>query len=301
VRLLITGASGFIGKNLLLGLPKDVSIVGTYHTSEKEFLEFIEINKLKNVKPMRFATNDDVKRICDYCQFDVCIYLAGNSDPTLSEANPIYDIENNILPLLKLLGRLKTDGLIYFSSGAVYDRRTGPVNPDWRISPKLPYAVSKMAGEQYIKHFQYKNLNSAIIVRFFGAYGPYESDRKIYSRLAWQFGIEKNPKFIIRGDGKNLIDAMWIDDAVGIIRELIDMDTGLPSIKTIDLYAGQPMTINRLVERAGKIFHVEPEITYEGKAAEHNQFYSNDIKFKFKPAISLEKGLVKLKEWLEVR
>ena len=58
------------------------------------------------------------------------------------------------------------------------------VGPDTVLRPTLPYAISKQACENYVRHFRESGrLGSYVIARFFGAFGPYEPERKIYTRL----------------------------------------------------------------------------------------------------------------------
>ena len=54
MKLLVTGASGFIGRNLLLALPKHWEVIATYRNDES-FSEFINRNDLSFVKPFREA------------------------------------------------------------------------------------------------------------------------------------------------------------------------------------------------------------------------------------------------------
>ena len=110
--------------------------------------------------------------------------------------------------------------MIFFSSGAVYDGLTGLVSPESKLNPKLPYAISKLASEQYIQFFAKKGqIENYIILRFFGAFGPYEPERKIYTKLVRAFALEGKDEFVVRGDGKNLIDAMYVDDTIdGILK-----------------------------------------------------------------------------------
>src|SRR5262249_60245141 len=79
---------------------------------------------------------------------------------------------------------------------------------------------SKLAAEPEVRLLAERRgtLGSYITVRFFGAYGPYEPARKITTR--WLLALADGQcDFVLRGNGRNLIDFMYVDDAVdGMLR-----------------------------------------------------------------------------------
>ena len=164
----------------------------------------------------------------------------------------------------------------------------------------LPYAISKWASERYVMHAQHQGrIGTASIARFFGAYGPYEAERKIYGRLVRQFAFARSPKFTIRGDGRNLIDAMYVDDAVRAIRLILD-NPG--KTRTFDLYSGRPLTLTELVTRAAAQFGLPAEIEFTGEVPEYIEFRSIDhtmeAQLGFRPAIDLAEGLDRFRAWM---
>jgi nucleoside-diphosphate-sugar epimerase len=307
MKIIIPGASGFIGRNLLLGLPNHWDIVALYNNSI-DFLNFLSKYNLKNVnaEKINLLDIDDLNRLVKRHgnKFDGCVYLAANGDPAVSVHNPIIDIELNTFTLIKFLDLINIKRLVYFSSGAVYDRIIGKVSPKTNVDPTLPYAISKLASEHYIKFYNtiQKKIDEYVAIRFFGTYGPFEPNRKIFNRLIQNFAIEKNNSFRIKGDGNNLIDAMYIDDTIEGIRKVLDSKI---SNVTVDFASGDPITLNELVIRASRLFgHNSPEIFYEGIVPEYIKFSVDtgefNYLFKFKPTISLEEGLMKFYKFLKI-
>ena len=304
MKVLVTGDSGFIGRSLLLRIPKDWEIVAAY-LSDGSFLDFIEEQDLNHVTPLRIDLSDvgSLTQVKDlFKSYDACVYLAANGDPAFSEKAPIEDLKSNTRALLNTVQSWTFGNFLYFSSGAVYDGLRGNVNPQSALAPYLPYAISKWAAERYMLHAQRSGkIKAATAIRFFGAFGPYENPRKIYGRLVKQFGISRNPKFTIRGNGQNLIDAMYIDDLTRAIMLLLD--TPIHKTQTLDLYSGNRISIETLVRKAAEIFQIEPQIEFVGSVAEFIEFQSNDPtmahQFNFQPEISLRDGLTKFYNWMK--
>lgn len=294
MRILVTGASGFIGKNLLLALPQHWQVVAQYCHSTT-FPKFLTGAHLSNAVPVQvdLSTEEGAEQVAGLSStFDCCVFLAANGDPAVSATQPAFDLTSNTLTLVKLLEKVRLGKLIYFSSGAVYDGLSGPVTPSSVLAPRLPYAISKLASESYLKHFRHQGrLQHSVAVRFFGAYGPYEPQRKVYSRLVRQFGISRDSRFTIRGDGKNLIDAMHVSDAVRAILILIERAAGEV---TLDLYSGRPLSLTQLVEQAAGVFGLKADIRYEGHVPEYIEFRSVDRTqeaYGFAPSVDLQTGL----------
>lgn len=300
MRLLITGASGFIGRNVLLALPHTWEVVALYRSENSDFLRFIQFHQLGHVQAMRCDLTDvhQVNHAISQVggDFESCLALASNTSIPGSIEQPTQDLMTNAVGLLHILQYCTFEHFVYLSSGAVYVGLKGLVSPASALSPTLPYAISKLAAEQYVRVFVElrETLRSATIIRFFGAYGPYEPSRKLYTKLVHRFAFERNPHFTIIGDGENYIDAMYVDDA---IKALMAVLTQPPSDKVycVDLGIGSRETVNQMVTRAAHIFGLEPQLHHNDAAAEYIQFFIDPQPFastyQFMPSIPLEVGL----------
>ncbi|HXD74825.1 MAG TPA: NAD-dependent epimerase/dehydratase family protein, partial [Vicinamibacterales bacterium] len=203
MNVLVTGASGFIGRNVLLRAPRGWNITALYHSTGLE--AFVREQGLTNVRPVRcdLTSQAAVAEFArDHSLFDACLYLAANGDPAKSAARPAWDLTLNTLGLVTLLEHVRVGHFVYVSSGAVYDGLNGAVSPATPVAPLLPYAISKLASEHYLRAFagRTKTVGSCVNVRFFGAYGPYEPDRKITTK--WMRAVMGGQReFTLRGNG----------------------------------------------------------------------------------------------------
>jgi UDP-glucose 4-epimerase len=302
-RLIVTGASGFIGRNVLLRAPRDWDIVAVAHRSPG--LEaFVADHRLSNVRVVRCDLTDAaaVRALAAAAgAADAALYLAANGDPAVSSERPRWDLESNTVALVTFLEHCPVGHLVYLSSGAVYDGLLGNVSPETPCSPRLPYAISKLASEQYVRFFSERRHmpDSFINVRFFGAYGPYEPARKITTR--WLLALAAGQReFTLRGNGQNLIDFMYVDDAVDGMLRLVQA-AGVSA--TVDFASGAPVSVDTVVQAMARTLGVDVTVRHEGATEEYIEFRSVDRtmrdRFGVAPAISFDDGLRRLVDFFE--
>jgi len=307
MNIIVPGASGFIGKNFILKAPKDWRIIAIYNNTDLQ--DFVEEHRLDNVITVKcdLTNEEDVEKLSKQLgnEFDVCLYLAANTSIPRSVKDPSFDLYRNTITLLNFLKFFEGEKIIFLSSGAVYVGLSGLVNPSIPVSSNIPYAISKLASENYIRFYatRKKTFKNYTILRFFGAYGPYEPNRKIYTKLVRTFYFEKKNEFTIYGDGKNLIDAMYIDDTIDGLLKVIKSDN---QNLTVDFCSRNPLTIDDLVHAAAKTFGKEdPIIRHKGITEEYIEFYASNKMMKklfgFKPVMPLKEGLKKFADWMEGR
>lgn len=303
MKVVVTGASGFIGRNVLLRAPREWAIFATYH-STPDLPSFVAEQKLTHVTPVRCNLLDerDVQALAATIggRPDAMLYLAANGDPAASAERPRWDLERNTLAFVNTLEHCPAGHVVYVSSGAVYDGLSGAVSPATSVSPRLPYAISKLASEQYLQFFCERRgtVDSYVNVRFFGAYGPYEAPRKITTR--WLQAMAAGQRaFVVRGDGRNLIDFMYVDDAVDGFLALVK---ARGERRTVDFASGAPVSVNDIVRTMAEVLKADVTIRNEGHVAEYIEFRSTDTtmrdRFGVVPSVPFAAGLDRLKSFL---
>jgi UDP-glucose 4-epimerase len=297
MKVVITGASGFLGRNALLRAPRAWQIVALSHTSPLE--SFVAEHRLDHVVPLRcdLRNAEDVKSVVRAVDgaADAVLYFAANGDPAASAERPLWDLESNATALVTFLEHCPAGHVVFASSGAVYDGLVGDVTPASPVAPRLPYAISKLASEQYLRFFAERrgSVGSYINVRFFGAYGPYEAERKITTR--WLRAMSRGQReFVIRGDGRNLIDFMYVDDAVDGFLTLL---SARGSSATVDFASATPVTIDEVVYGMARALGVNVTIRHEGEVPEYIQFRTVDTamrdRFGVSPSIRFADGFAR--------
>lgn len=301
--LLVTGASGFLGRNFILQAPSSYRILAIY-CQDPEFAEFVRRAHRPNVVAARCDLTNE-QEVAELFRkygtdWNSCLYLAAKVDIPWSVRDPAQDLLVNTGALLNVLRCIRVGAFIYFSSGAVYDGLSGEVPPDSPLNPTLPYAISKLACERYVEFYRQRamTIEKSLTVRFFGAYGPYEAQHKIYTRLIQAFGVERQRNYTIYGDGRNLIDAMYVDDAVAAMIRMID---GNHWNQAVNLAGGRPLPIEELVREVSQVLGMSGvRIDKQGLANESNRFWGSTREMRsfygFEPKVSLAEGIVRFRD-----
>ena len=303
MKLLVVGASGFLGRNFLLAAPREWDVHATYHTAES-FPAWLAGAGLDHVVPVRVDLRDEgaVGRAMEGVRADACLYLAADTRVRALVEDPSLDVRNNVLPVANVVKRLRGGRLVFVSSGAVYMGHEGSVTPATPLRPTIPYAISKEAAEGYVRFAAGRGwCDGYVVLRFFGAYGPHEPPRKITTKLV-RAARAKEPEFTIFGDGENLIDVVHVDDAV---RGLMAAVQGPAKDVTVDFCAGSPATLNDFALRVGRDFGHAFELRHEGESPEYIRFHASPegmaAAFRVRPTVPLEDGMRRLDAWLTER
>src|SRR3989442_14310048 len=95
MRLLITGAAGFMGRNALLALPHSWQVAALYRPGNTDFLDFAESHQLHHIQPVACDLTDvcQIEQAVDQVggRFDSYIPLARNTSIPLSIGQPVTD------------------------------------------------------------------------------------------------------------------------------------------------------------------------------------------------------------------
>jgi nucleoside-diphosphate-sugar epimerase len=197
---------------------------------------------------------------------DWALLLAGRVATAASRDDPIGELTAVAGVSANSIMHLRADQLVYMSSGSVYETLTGHLSPTRTLSPRLPYAIAKLAAESLFASYAEAPYWS---VRFFGAFGPGEPPFKLARRLVETFA-RGDSHFIVHGDGSNYIDPLYIKDAAAAIVLLL---TTPAQTRTVDLSQGEWLTVRRFVEVAYQNVHPSPddgelELNFRGEAHE---------------------------------
>lgn len=252
--VLVTGAAGFIGANLVMELFRTVNkinIVGFdsvndyYDVSIKEY-RLVEIEKLVTeysdsswtfVKG-NLADKELIEKIFEEYKFDVVVNLAAQAGVRYSITNPDAYIESNLIGFFNILEACRNhpvEHLVYASSSSVYGtNKKVPYSTEDKVdNPVSLYAATKKSNE-LMAHAYSKLYNiPSTGLRFFTVYGP--AGRPDMAYFGFTNKLLKGETIQIFNFGNCKRDFTYVDDIVeGIKRvmqhapEKMDGEDGLP-------------------------------------------------------------------------
>jgi UDP-glucose 4-epimerase len=216
MRILITGGAGFLGTALANRLAAEGDHV--------RVLDDLSAGEWTNLSPeVAFVAGDvrDVPKLWSLLRGVDCVYhLAARVSVPESILYPVEYNSVNVggtVSLLTAARDAQVKRIIFTSSGAVYgEQRDQPVREDAPAQPDTPYAVSKVASEQYVRAIGRLWGIETCILRIFNVYGPGQplppSHAPVISRFLRQ--AITGGSVVLFGNGAQSRDFLYIDDAV---------------------------------------------------------------------------------------
>ncbi len=254
MKYLVTGAAGFIGSHIveeLLALNKDV--VGFDNLSNSSLEIINQLKSHENGKKLHFIHADithleDCRRAC--LGVDFVIHEAALGSVPDSIENPLKYHSNNTTGILNLLTAAKENNVkrfVFASSSAIYgDNINLPLKESEEPSPKSPYAITKLTGENYCQFFHTQGLET-VSLRYFNVFGPRQNPQSQYAAVIPKFIdlYKKDTAPQIDGDGSQTRDFIYVKTVAKINIEACD-NNSIPLGKAINVASGNKISILEL-------------------------------------------------------
>lgn len=218
--ILLTGAAGFIGSNVLKAL------------NAQGRNDIICVDDLTAGRKMQNLAGRKFYYYCDYrdlgkgktreTKLSAIIHQGANSDTTESNGRSIMLANYTFSVDLFDLAQASNCPLIYASSAAIY----GPGKPQCIESPEYehpatPYAISKWAFDEYVRGRLVFGVNNRVVgLRYFNVYGPGEAHKGRMASVAHHLleQAKNRADFALFEGSKDIFrDFVYIDDVVQVV------------------------------------------------------------------------------------
>ncbi len=277
-RICVTGGCGFIGSNLAQVLAKknDVIVIDNLLTGHQSNLDKIECKFIEG------SVNEVEKLRHAFLGVDYVLHQAALPSVPRSVEDPMSSNMNNVdgtLNVLMMARKCNVKKVVFASSSSIYgETPTLPKVETMSPSPQSPYAVTKMAGEEYCRVFWRNYRLPTAALRYFNVFGPRQDPNSQYAAVIPKFIqlAKAGKKLTVYGDGEQTRDFTFVLDVVQAnLRAAVDTESNgevfniarQERISLNDLammifhQLGKKGQLDYLPERAGDIKHSLADIT----------------------------------------
>jgi UDP-glucose 4-epimerase len=216
---LVTGAAGFIGSNIVEEL--------VTRGARVRAVDNLSTGKLKNLSPfldrVDFIEGDiGSTELLEAALNDVTFVIHQAALPSVPRSidDPLASNNANVNATLQLLVAARDAGVkrvVFASSSSVYgDTPTLPKHEEMPTHPLSPYAVSKLAGEDYCRVFTHVYGLPTVALRYFNVFGPRQDPSSQYAAVIPAFisaMLQGRPPTIY-GDGLQSRDFTYVGNVV---------------------------------------------------------------------------------------
>lgn len=267
----VTGGAGFIGSHmvdLLIAEGFEVRVIDNLVGGREENLGHLRDNsavKLERRDIRSYSPDDSLFKGVKYV-----FHFAGIGDIVPSIEHPLEYMSANVLGTVHMLECARRAGVhkfVYAASSSCYGLAQVPTREDHPVAPQYPYALSKFQGEQACFHWHRVYRLPVNSVRIFNAYGTRSRTSGAYGAVFGVFLRQKlaDKPFTVVGDGTQSRDFLYVTDVASAFHKAAVTDR---AGEVYNLGAGNPQTVNRLVELlGGAVVYIpkrpgEPECTW---------------------------------------
>jgi UDP-N-acetylglucosamine/UDP-N-acetyl-alpha-D-glucosaminouronate 4-epimerase len=304
LKALVTGGAGFIGSNLVKTLVErgdDVRVLDNFSTGSRGNLEEFDVDVVEGELRSYERVHAAVRGV------EIAYHLGALGSVPRSIQDPLTTSAVNVEGTLNVLLAARDAGarrVVFASSSSVYGDAPGmPRQESQPLAPLAPYAVAKLAAEQYCVVASRVHGLETVALRYFNVFGERQDPLSGYAAVI--------PKFIrlmldgrrptIFGDGETSRDFTHVENVVEAT--LAAADAPAAAGRVMNVAFGNSHTLNELVAILKEMLGVEVEPEYAehrpGDVAESLADISLARELiGYEPRVDFEQGLRRTIDWI---
>ena len=299
MKIVVTGASGFIGSAVAKGLvATDARVIAC--VSPKGLRGGEKVDRIYNGMlggPCFWQLLYDEKP-------DWIVHCAGSASVCASISNPDLDHASNVVLTRNIYACVAASSprtrIIFMSSAAVYGQPEGlPINESTQCNPISPYGRHKQKCEEIGDWFRDHRGMNITNLRIFSAYGPGLTKQVLWD--IYQKSVNGDDVELV-GDGAETRDFVYIQDVANLVNHIVN--TSHWNQNVLNVASGETVTIRQVAEQFLSELGYRGQLRFSGTIPLGSpRFWSADntklSRLELGPSVALEKGLREYVRWIK--
>jgi len=304
-KILITGATGFIGSNLvkelILDKNNEVNIILRKSSNIWRIKDII--TKVKIIY-CDITINDQVKKIIEEILPNTVYHCATYGGfPNEEDFDKI--IQTNIISTINLINNCNYKELkafINLSSSSEYGIKNEPMIESAELNPTNSYGLSKVVSTSYASKYGKINNMPIITFRLFSPFGYYESKSRLFPSLFLSVIEDKSPKLASPDSSRDFI---FIKDVINLLIYSTEFAKKYKG-EVFNIGTGKQYSVKEIADIVIKSSEktITPEYNIVKERSFDNNYWIADMNktfkaFNWKPQYSIEKSIGLMLEWFK--
>jgi len=317
MRIIVTGAAGFIGMQTSLRLLKSknevlgVDNLNNYYDKNLKLKRLQILKKYENFKFKKIDIADkNLLKVFKFFKPDYVVHLAAQAGVRHSISNPQDYTHSNLLGFANILQfskLLKVKHLIYASSSSVYgESKKFPLSEKLTLNKPISYyGATKLCNELMAYSYSHLFKLPTTGLRFFTVYGPW--GRPDMALFLFTQAIKKRKKIQLFNGGDMIRDFTYIDDITFSIKKLIkktpSIKKGIPH-RILNIGSNKPIKLKKYISTLENILKIKSNKNKLPMQKGDIKHTHADVKqlinlIKFKPKTKISKGIKNFVDWFD--